>query len=180
MATRGVEYRPVEDSVPMVDGQVAVGEDIEFQRRWWRFEKIIWSLFGLILLADLSGILGRGPLAKAERTAPDHTFNLKYERVERANTSSMMTFTPGAAAVHDGAFRLFVSDSIVKELGAQRVIPQPQSSIIGNGGTTYSFQATSLPMIVQIELKPSFVGMHHFTVSVPGGQPVEAKAFVLP
>ncbi len=60
------------------------------------------------------------------------------------------------------------------------MIPQPESSVIGDGGVTYTFAASALPMTVQIELKPSFIGMHHFTVYVPGGESLHAKAFVLP
>ena len=175
-----VEQKPIGDDVPKVDGAVAVGEDLEFQNHWWRFERIIWAIFSLILLADLSGLLGRGPLANAKGHASDDTLNIKYERVERANTASIMTILPGQAALQGGQFRLFVSDSILKQLGAQRVIPEPARSDIGNGGVTYTFTANALPMLVQIELKPSFVGPQHFTVGVPGAQPIHAKTFVLP
>ncbi len=175
-----LDTKPVQDDVPKVDNEVAVGEDIEFQSRWWFFERLIWSFFLLVLLADLAGALGRGPLANAQRDAPDGSLNVKYERVERANSSSIMTILPQPSAVHDGAFQLYVSDSIVKKLGAQRVIPQPRESVIGSGGVTYTFAASTGPMLVQIELKPSFVGLHQFTVGVPGRQPVQASAFVLP
>lgn len=174
------EYKKVRDDVAKVDGAVAVGEDLEFQRRWWRFERIIWSFFVLVLIADLSGALGRGPLAKAERRAPDGSVQVKYERVQRANTASIVTVLPQASAVHDGRVQLFVSDSLMKEFGEQRVIPQPQVSTVGDGGVTYTFPASSLPITVQLELKPSFIGLHHFRIAVPGAQPVDAKAFVLP
>ena len=174
------ELTAVGDDVTKVDGTVAVGEDLEFQRHWWRFERITWGFFILILLADLSGLLGRGPLANATRRTGDGALTLKYERVQRANTPSIMTILPVQQALQNGNFRLFVSAQIVKQLGAQRVIPQPVSSTLGNGGVPYVFSPTSLPMTVQIELRPSFVGMHHFTVGVPGGQPIEAKTFVLP
>lgn len=174
------EYKMVGDDVPKVNGAVAVGEDLTFQRKWWRFEKIVWGFFVLVLIADLTGALGRGPLAKAERKTPDGTLDVKYERVEREGTSSIMTFQPTAEAVHDGKLQIFVSDSVLKQLGAQRVIPQPELSTVGSGGVTYTFSAQSLPMTVQMELKPSFIGSHQFTTSVPGGQPVQANVFVLP
>ncbi len=180
MATQAVETKPVGDDVPMVDGAIAVGEDLEFQRRWWRFEKVVWSLFVLILLADLSGILGRGPLANARAQTPDGTLDLKYERVLRENTSSIMTVLPETTAIHDGKLRLFVSDSILKEFGAQRVIPQPQTSTVGDGGVMYTFLATSTPLTVQIELKPSFIGAHTFRVGISGGSSIQAKSVVLP
>ena len=175
-----VETKPVEDQVPQVDSAIAVGEDLEFQQKWWKFENVVWVFFVLVLIADLSGLLGRGPLAKAEQRTGDGTLDVKYERVERANTSSIITILPGEAAVHDGKVQIYVSDTVLKQLGAQRVIPQPSTSTVGAGGVTYTFAATTTPITVQIELKPSFIGSHPFTVSVPGAEPVQAKAFVLP
>lgn len=175
-----LEKRPVGDDVPRVEGKVAVGEDLAFQRKWWRFEKIIWSVFVLLLLADLSGLLGRGPLANAKRNTADGSLLVKYERVQRENTPSILTILPSAQSVHDGNLRIFVSDSIVKQLGAQRVIPQPSVSQVGNGGVTYTFPATATPITVQIELKPSFIGPHAFTVGIPGDEAITAKTLVLP
>ena len=172
--------RPVrDDDVAKVDG-IAVGEDMAFQSRWWKFERFVWGFFTLVLVADLAGALGRGPLANAKRNAPDGSLTVKYERVERANSSSIVTVLPQASAVHDGAVQLFVSQTVVDKLGAQRIIPQPKDSVLGPGGVTYTFPATAQPMPIQIELKPSFIGLHHFTVGVPGLEPVQASAFVLP
>ena len=174
------DTKPVGDDVPLVDGKVAVGEDLAFQRRWWRFERIIWIVFGVILIADLVGLLGRGPLANAERMTPDGVLRVKYERVLREGTPSIVTILPESSAVHDGKLQLFVSDSIVKQFGAQRVIPQPETSAVGNGGVTYTFAATADPITVQIELKPSFIGSHPFRIGVPGHGEIASSSFVLP
>jgi hypothetical protein len=66
----------VEESVDKVNDEVAVGEDLGFQRGWWRFERATWVCFVLILAADLAGAFGRGPLAelrthRAQRHAID-------------------------------------------------------------------------------------------------------------
>ena len=61
--------KPVEDTVPKVDDTIAVGEDLEFQRKWWRFERVAWIIFALFVLADVLGLFGRGYLANAERAA---------------------------------------------------------------------------------------------------------------
>ncbi len=175
------ETKPVSaNDVPQVDGAIAVGEDLAFQRRWWRFEKIVWTFFILVLVADLLGLLGRGPLANAKQTTQDGSLQLKYERVLRENTSSILTLLPGQNAVQNGKVTIHVSNEIVKELGAQRVIPQPEQSIVGEGGVTYVFAASADPIILQIELKPSFIGTHAFQIDVPGHPALNAKSFVLP
>ena len=95
MMTRGSFLNPVEDSVPKVDDEIAVGEDLEFQRRWWRFEKLVWTVFLIVIVCDLAGLFGRGWLAKAEASTPDRALTVSYERIERANTPSTMTLRFG-------------------------------------------------------------------------------------
>lgn len=172
--------KPVVDSVPKVAGEVAVGEDLEFQRKWWRFERIIWTLFLVILICDLLGVFGRGWLSKARRSTPDHVLMLNYERIERASTPSIMTLHFAPAAVRDGHIQVFVSEEIIRRLGAQRISPQPQISELTNGGITYTFPATSAPATVEISLQPSFPGTHHIRVQVPGSSVIEGTVFVFP
>ena len=74
---------PVGDSVAKVDNELAVGEDLRFQSKWWKFEKWVWRFFALVVLADLLGAFGRGPLANAHFTSPDGALAIRYERIER-------------------------------------------------------------------------------------------------
>ena len=83
---------PVEDWVPKVSDRIAVGEDLEFQRKWWRFEQIIWPILLLVVVADILGLFGRGWLAKRRAVTTDHAMTVDYEWVERASTPSIMTF----------------------------------------------------------------------------------------
>jgi hypothetical protein len=66
--------------VPKIDDQVAVGEDLDFQCKWWRFEDAVWCVFLAVLICDLLGLFGRGWFAKAERSTPDEALTLHYER----------------------------------------------------------------------------------------------------
>jgi hypothetical protein len=170
---------PIQDSVPKV-GDVAVGEDLEFQRRWWKFERAVWLFFLLILIADVLGLFGRGWLAKAQRTDAAQTVTLDYERIQRASTPSIMTFHFTPAAIQNGQIQLYVSEDVIKPLGAQRISPEPKASAMGDDGITYTFPATETPAIAEIQLQPSFPGSHHFRVQVLGGQPIDANVIVVP
>jgi hypothetical protein len=170
---------PVEDTVPRVD-ELAVGEDLVFQRRWWRFERAIWGVFLVVILCDLVGLLGHGWLAEAKTSTPDGALTIDYERIERGSSPSTMTLHFGQTAIHDGHVQVFVSDSVVKDLGAQRISPQPAVSAIGAGGLTYLFPAVRGPADVQFQLEPTEPGTHRFRISVPGEPAIDARVFVLP
>ncbi len=171
---------PVEDSVPKVSEDIAVGENLDFQHKWWRFERVVWAVFLVILVCDVLGLFGRGWLAQASRATSDGALKLKYERIARASTPSVMTLEFGDGAIQNGHIQVFVSDSIVKPLGAQRISPQPERSSLGEDGITYTFPATQGPATVQIALEPSFPGLHSFKMRLPGEDPIEAKILVVP
>jgi hypothetical protein len=84
------------------------------------------------------------------------------------------------SAINNGKINLFVSESLVKGLGTQRVIPAPLASAVGGGGLTYTFPATQAPATVSLALEPAGPGMYDFTIGVAGAQPVHAKVFVVP
>ncbi len=169
-----------EGGVSRVEEEVAVGEDLDFQRKWWRFENAIWWFFALILALDVAGAFGRGPLAKAERRAADNSLDVKYERIERTGTPSTLTITFGQSAVHQGQIKLFVSESVIKKLGTQRVIPAPATTEVGNGGYLYTFPVLGQPAEVELALQPTGPGRFHFAMQVQGGSPIEGGVVVMP
>jgi hypothetical protein len=172
---------PVEDSVPMVDREVAVGEDLDFQRKWWMFERITWIFFTLILILTLSGVFGRGYFAKGERRSSDAAFYIKYDKIERTGTPSDLTIIFDSKAIRDGKIRLYVSESLISKLGAQRISPQPQETQVGNGGLTYSFSALGPPATVIFSLQPSGPGLFPFELRLPESNAlISAKVAVVP
>jgi hypothetical protein len=180
---------PVEDTVAKVGNELAVGEDLEFQRKWWRFEKFVWVFFALIVLLDVAGVFGRGPVAKTRAVTKGGTMIIDYERIERFSTPSIMTIHFGPSAQHDGKIQLWVSDSVVKQLGNQRIVPQPVSSVIGNGGILYTFDSTPLPDSIAFALQPANPGISRFelhlvkpgaTLDDPPQDQFQARIVVMP
>jgi hypothetical protein len=171
---------PVSQYTPKVNNEIEVGEDLGFQRKWWRFENSVWIFFTLVIVLDLAGLFGRGPIAKAERRAADGTIDLKYERIERTDSPSIFTIDFGPSAIHDGKIKLFISESLVKGLGTQRVVPAPTEAAVGEGGLTYTFPASKPPATVDLALQPLGPGLYQFTIGVVNAQPIQAKVFVVP
>jgi hypothetical protein len=172
--------KPVTDTVRKVDDEIAVGSDLQFQRRWWRFERCIWTLFTILIVLALLGGLGRGFLARAHYRMPDGSVDIEYERITRFGAPSVITATFGPEVVHDGRLRFWVSDDLVKRLGNQRIIPQPAESVLSDGGIEYAFSAAGPPCTVQFSLEPTAPGRRHLTFRIPGRQPIQLGIFVLP
>ena len=170
--------KPVEDSVPKINDEVAVGEDLGFQRKWWKFETFMWWVIALVLVLNFAGFLGRGPAAHA--TLSNNAMLVKYERVERTGTPSILEVQFQPIILGKAQVKLHVSQSVVNELGAQRVIPSPLDTAVGRGGLNYTFSAEEGPGSVQFALQPSKPGIFHFTLQVPGSPPLSARVIVMP
>lgn len=172
---------PVIDSVPKVNNEIAVGEDLAFQRKWWAFERLVWAFYAAILLLALLGVFGRGWLAHTQRTSPDGELTLKYDRIQRTGTPSDLTVFLGPGSIRNGEIHLFVSQAVINQLGANRVSPQPQKSELGDGGILYTFPAIGRPASVVFALQPSGPGSFPFRVELPdAGSSVSSKIVVLP
>ncbi len=173
------QTKPVEDTISKVD-DIAVGSDLEFQRKWWRFTRVMWIVFTGIVIADLLGCFGRGPLANAHLRTTDGTMDVKYERIERFSTPSILRIRFGPNAIQDGKIQLWVSEGLVNSLGNQRVVPQPEASVIGQGGILYTFPAKTVPAEVAFGLEPTAPGIYELRMRVPGSQELNPRIFVMP
>ncbi len=178
--TKPVEKtKPVEDTVSKVD-DIAVGSDLKFQRKWWRFTRVMWTVFAGIVIADILGCFGRGPLANAHLRTNDGTMDLKYERIERFSTPSILRIQFGQNAIHDGKIQLWLGESFIKSLGNQRVVPQPAASVIGQDGILYTFPATTVPAAIEFALEPTAPGIYDLRMRVPGSEELNPRIFVMP
>ncbi|MBV8829051.1 MAG: hypothetical protein JO108_07440 [Acidobacteriaceae bacterium] len=172
--------KPVEDTVGKVNDELAIGADLDFQRKWWRFEFGLWIFFTILIVLDLLGFFGRGYMAKAHRQTSDNSMNIGYDRVERFGTPSVLTVHFGQSVIQNGQVQLWVSEDLVKALGAQRVVPQPSESILGQGGILYKFPATAIPASAEFALQPSHAGLANLRLHVPGHDEASLKILVMP
>lgn len=171
---------PVKDTVPKVNHEVAVGADLEFQKRWWRFERAIWWVFLLMVVLDLLGAFGRGYLANAVVKSSDGSMNVKYERIERFRTPSIIQikFSPEAAV--NGKIKLWVSDILIKPLGNQRIVPQPLESQLADEGIVYTFPTGPKSDTIEFALEPGSSGIYEIAMHVLDRPGVRAKIVVFP
>ena len=175
-----IRRTPVEDTVPKVNNELAVGEDVEFQRKWWKFEKAVWVLFLLIVLLDLAGAFGRGPLSKAEKVTPDHSMDVHYERIERTGTPSVLRVEFSQNAISNHQIQLWASEELVTKLGNKLIAPQPAASVVGNGGILYTFPVTAQPAATVFSLEPSAPGLYALTLRVSDASELHFKILVMP
>jgi hypothetical protein len=70
---------------------LSVAEAPGFEDRWARAKIVLVSLMGLIVLAGLAGVFGRGPLSQAKAEAPDLAATVTYERIQGRDTPGQIS-----------------------------------------------------------------------------------------
>jgi hypothetical protein len=137
-------------------------------------------VFVVVITLDLLGVFGSGPLARAHAPLPQGAAEVKYDRVERAGTPSIMTVEFRQSAVRDGKVELWVDGALTKALGTQRIIPQPATSTLDHSGTRYVFPVASLPATVQFALQPHNPGIYALPMRVGDGPVSRLHIVVMP
>ena len=174
-----VEDKP-RSSVDRVHDEIAVGTNMEFERKWWRLERTAWTVMVILLIAGFVGLFGRGPLATANAQSSDGALTMRYEHFERYRTPAKIAVTLKGAGVRNHAALLWVSDSLLKQLGNQRVSPQPAVSELGGDHTLYAFPVHDDQARVEFTLEPERPGVFDVVVGVFNGPELHRQIIVWP
>ncbi|HEY8610465.1 MAG TPA: hypothetical protein VIL69_04140 [Roseomonas sp.] len=128
-----------------------VGEDIGFQRRVWRAQRIGWAVLAVLVLLGLLGAFGGGPLARASARSEDGGINVEWERIERIGRDSVLrirTTTP-----RSGPLVLRLEDGLAENVEIASADPQPAGESRGPGRVWLRFEPPPEGGAAEIVLK---------------------------
>ncbi len=157
-----------------------VNDDLDFQRRVWRFERAGWVAMGLIGLAGLLGLLGAGLLSGAE--SGDGRLRIEYERFHRHLSPVELTVHIDKAAIKDGAVGLVLNEGFADKFQIQTIMPQPTQWRLAGDGMHVRFLAADFesPATVRFYLKPQGYGPASVAIGLEGAQPLTLPQFIYP
>jgi hypothetical protein len=116
-------------------GELEIAEDIRFQEREWKVERIGWVLLALIVLLALAGLFGTGPLSSASVDDADGALTVGYERFIRHDGRSTLTIDVTGDQASNGEIEIWLSQEYLDAFELQNVSPQP-ADVIGAGDRT--------------------------------------------
>ena len=103
--------QPVEESISKVNNEVEVGEDLDFSAQVVALREFCLGH----LFLDHTARFMRSVRTQAGRQSGaaigDGTIDVKYERIERTESPSLLTIRFGQSAIVDGKIKLFNSES---------------------------------------------------------------------
>ncbi|HEV7859212.1 MAG TPA: hypothetical protein VGO91_11390 [Pyrinomonadaceae bacterium] len=163
--------------------EIEIDEDMEFERRSWRWQRVGWGVILLILLAALLGLFGTGWLDRAVAGQPGSQLWLEYNRFGRlqAETSRLeVHLGPGTGA--NGKVRIWLNHEYMQGVRVTSVTPEPESVEAGPERFTYVFNVpdSSQQTLIIFRLEPDKMGRLKGEVGLEGGASLGFKQFIYP
>jgi hypothetical protein len=154
-----------------------IEEDLPFQHRNWRAQRIGWALLGAVVLAGLAGLLGSGPLSSAQDSG-GAGLTVEYERFVRHGAQSKIEVIVGKPA---NTVRIAISRSFLEASEMRQILPAPLQARAGDGFVVYVFErAGSGPMHVTFVFQPDELGSHEVQIAVDDASALALRQFTYP
>jgi hypothetical protein len=146
------------------DDGLEIKQDLTFQRREWRIQRVVWLLLAALLVAALAGLLGPGPLSSTSRQAAG--FDVHYLRFTRWQAPHTLTITVLPSAGPTVA--LAINRSYLDSMQVQQITPQPASVKLSGNNYIFDFdnRRAQLPTDIAFDLQPSSMGTVHAIIGL--------------
>jgi hypothetical protein len=118
-------------SKPEKVGSIEIAQDLEFQKKSWRVQRIAWkAMLGVAVLA-LLGLFGSGPVSSARTEPTASGVSARYERFVRAGGEHTLTLVLTPAAIgSDSSATVWISSDWLSGNLTLSITPQPQSETV--------------------------------------------------
>lgn len=117
-------------------------QDLAFQQRSWRVQRVAWIVLALIVMAGLAGVTGGGPLSRAAVATEDGRLRVEYERFVRMQAPSQLKLYFGKETVRGGEMRVWFDRGYIEQIKLDQIVPQPLRTEASADRLTYVFAAT--------------------------------------
>ena len=163
-------------------GDLEINQDLNFERRSWKVERVAWGVGLLILVTALLGFLGPGPLGKATAASADKSLSLQYYRVVRQESPVALRVNVDGSLAKNGALRLWLDRKFVDAIEIKHVDPKPEVVEINGERFVYVFKTVAAPSTIQIffHVEPSRLGNTPSQLGVVDGPQIQFNQFYLP
>ena len=166
-------------SPALLEASRLVGEDLGFQRRVWRFQRLGWAGMAVFVLAGALGAFGDGPLADAASRSADGAVSVEWERIERAGRDSRLLIRTTAAP--DAPLVLRLEGGLADGVTVSSVEPEPAGASRAPGRSWLRFDPPpgGGPAEIKLRLRSAAPGVVDGVLAL-GDSAVPLRLYVLP
>lgn len=163
----------------MING-LSLDEDVAFQHRSWRVQKVGQILVGLFVIAGLVGVFGGGGIAREVRGQAGG-LEVEFPRFLRAQAPFELRVGLNAAEARADRLTVWIEGALLEHFSLEGVSPQPAEERLGEGRLQYEFSLDGErppPIVFRLEAKRA--GWRTSRIGVAGGVSVTVRQLVYP
>jgi hypothetical protein len=159
--------------------QFPVREDIEFQHKVWRFERVGWYVLVLLVILTLLGLFSRGPLSSREAQSADGSIGVEYEMFHRnGSTNPLVIRLQGPS---NAVLEVELDGDWLEGFDVQSVQPQPVRSAAAGPGMKVWVQADQQGRAnLHLSLLGEGLGTYQSHIKTNNGAEVTFNQFIFP
>lgn len=163
-------------------GDIEVDQDLGFQRRDWRAQRIGRLVLMAIVMAALAGVFGGGMLSSASVQSSDGQIRVHYERIARHAASQRLQVHIGPRVPGDSAVDLWIDQEFMHGLTVGEISPQPVQTRAGDQRLIYRFHLAdpSRAADVVFQIEADELWSRRGAIGIVNGASVRFRQFVLP
>lgn len=163
-------------------GDLEIDQDLEFQEREWRVERVGWALLAGVVVLAAFGVFGHGPVSWTKVSSGDGSLEVSFERFGRRGGSQALVVSAPASEARRGVWDVEISRSYVDAMDIDAVTPEAEAVEAVDGAVRYSFSQGSpdADLDARLSLTPRAMGPRRGEVRVSGGEPVGVHHFLFP
>jgi hypothetical protein len=166
---------------PNID-DLQIEQDLCFQKRFWRMQRLGWWGMALTVLAALLGLFGSGPLSIASAGDSSGKIFVEYERFLRFNATTTLQFKIQPDPQHPTALRLWFARDYWDAFQIQQITPLPSRMQVAPNQVILIFEVAeaSQPVSVSLYLSTLQMGLLWAEVGIVDGATLRYRHFVYP
>lgn len=158
-----------------------IEQDLTFQRREWRVQRVAWVVLALLLLLGLVGAFGDGPLSRRTLRSPDGRLVVRVQAMERHRSPSAIVLRVRPEDGKD-TVQVWLNREFAEHQHFETIHPEPESVTVGQDRLVYEFSVGGADDVVEIAFDslPEGIGAKHVQLGLVDGPSVAFGQFVFP
>jgi len=140
-------------------GDLDLDQDLTFEKRQWKVQRVGWAAMVLIVVAALLGVFGSGPLSAAS-VGDNATLVAHYQRFVRHQGQGELVVKVAPNEAAEGRVEFWLTTEFLGEIDLQGISPEPDEVRSAGDRQIFVFLVDdpTCPLEVSISYFPNGLG----------------------
>ncbi len=168
---------------PQRVGSIEISQDMKFQERSWRVQRVAWIVMLLITAGALAGLFGDGVLARGSAGPPSSAMSVNYARFTRLGSNSVLEAEIASSAIAgDSTARVWVDRDWLDGYEVLSITPEPEFTelLADRAVYTFKFGPGAGRAKVKYSLDARVMGLARGRIGLDGGPSYQFSQFIYP